>query len=489
MIVGNCHETFLIQENKLDNHEIVKLASVLEKKGDNGKLDSQIKAEIIVALDTYLGRQILRERLDPDSMKYLKTCIESQSYSRLPKVRSLARELWHKLKNAALLDVNRPAEMQLNNAGENLPRIYSERNERVYIKPQPTILQSSESEAKKLVDNHEAKNQMLQKPSENPQITSPKDPQPSDIGKTSKGVENEEVKEKDQVDGQKAGQVNKSGEDKIEENKQQLSNNEGQTKQSEGLNAVNEDKKQDDSLGLKDMIGMAHNISATSFALQTQQLGASGESADHYNLGASPQLRQKRDEMKMKKQPAHTSTLMDREQSDISDLKRGMFLIEDPLLRMTRGKGWGPNIRAKNYLKKFSGLGPFGGGGGEGEDSFQSEKLVARKEMRQKQRSELHCMFDKDKKEERSKSKSVPKFGLLDEGEEKKRKRRLLLISKGLDPDDVGAEEKLKQIIEKENLEEQEKSNPFIKSNLNSSRSQKETRQFYLGKGAFRGNS
>ena len=49
----------------------------------------------------------------------------------------------------------------------------------------------------------------------------------------------------------------------------------------------------------------------------------------------------------------------------------------------------------------------------------------------------------------------------------KKRKRRLLYISKGIDPEDVDAEGKLRTILEKVAIEEEDNKNPYIKRNAN----------------------
>ena len=39
-----------------------------------------------------------------------------------------------------------------------------------------------------------------------------------------------------------------------------------------------------------------------------------------------------------------------------TEIKRGMFVIKQPLEEMVKGRGWGANIRGMNYLKKKSGL-------------------------------------------------------------------------------------------------------------------------------------
>ena len=73
----------------------------------------------------------------------------------------------------------------------------------------------------------------------------------------------------------------------------------------------------------------------------------------------------------------------------------------------------------------------------------------------------------------------------MDETGEKRRKRRLLLISKGLDPDDLEADSKLKMITEREN---EEASNVYLKRIVIIIRRQKETqREFNCRERTFRG--
>lgn len=157
-------------------------------------------------------------------------------------------------------------------------------------------------------------------------------------------------------------------------------------------------------------------------------------------------LQKKRDEYKIMKQKDEV-----RESND-HELTRGIHIIDEPLSMMTKGKGWAPNVRARNYLKAHSG--GLAGGGGEGGEMFEvSERIRERRENRSKGRAELQGMLTVNKSRGRS-EKGRPKYGMLDEEGEKKRKRRLVYISKGIDPEDPHAEEKLKEVLKREEYEE-----------------------------------
>lgn len=463
------------------------MTSALESRGDSSKLDNQIKSEIMVVIETYLSRPAIRNRLDEDSMKYMKKAVESQSYSRLPRVRSVAKDLLHKLKNPQLLPfkqvnafeaVNRPS------------RPATDRKDRVYVSPRgmdgdvgtqnPYHMGQSvaDSNGCSLVQNSSAGQNLgfsFHQAGEG-QNALLVDRQKSHVGENL--VESKQM-DIPQTVSEDVKRIKLSVEKELASNDQEIAKSADFPKQISHPTQTQPDPSQKPiAQNHQILASQLQNVSAASFAFQSLQSGQTEpQVTEEYHLGASPQLRQKRDELKMKKQPNSTANLRansppDRELNETSDLKRGMFLIEDPLLRMTRGKGWGPNIRAKNYLKKFTGLGQFAGGGGQGgsemhEDSMRSERLQARRETRSKQRNELQYMIGKNKNESRSNSRSVSKFGLVDETEEKKRKRRLLYISKGIDPEDVDAEGKLRTILEKVAIEEEDNKNPYIKRNAN----------------------
>lgn len=479
LILENCHESLIEKHSHLDSHELCSLTNVLDNRGDSTKLDNQIKSEIMIVIETYLSRPTIRKRLDEDTLKYIQKTVESQSYSRLPRVRSVARDLLSKLKHPETISVKRLIIDQGNDeyvyqTGNKLTRNETDRKERVYVSPRGLISgNGGQPPESKLMEAGESGGEG-QRVGFNFQ-------EPEEAQKAlPKGVENKGGVVVDEGTNEGPAGVNRI----IEPKKLEISLAESKTGKDQELKksaefpiqeSVDIPKKHDplpSSQQNQLIASQIQNVSAASFAFQSLQSGQSvQQGVDDLQFGASPQLRMKRDELKMKKQPhASVSNLrgnspQDRELTETSALKRGLFLIEDPLLRMTRGKGWGPNIRAKNFLRKFSGLGPFYGGQGGTEvveDSMQNEKLQERRETRSKQRNELQCMIGKNK-HERSNSRSVGKFGLVDETEEKKRKKRLLYISKGIDPEDVNAEGKLKVVLEKEAIEEEEKSNPFLK--------------------------
>lgn len=57
------------------------------------------------------------------------------------------------------------------------------------------------------------------------------------------------------------------------------------------------------------------------------------------------------------------------------ELKRGLFVIDQPLESMVKGKGWGANIRGLNYLKKQEGMNPSLLKGGQSPRELSLEEL------------------------------------------------------------------------------------------------------------------
>ena len=465
LILENCHESLLARHAQLDSHELCSLTTTLETRGDSSKLDNQIKSEIMITIEAFLCRPTTRTRVDEDSLKYLKKTLEGQSFSRLPRVRSIAKDLMHKLKNPETLAPKKDTNFPIENLGlaysQSSPQFQSnslapkvDKKDRIYISPR-----------------HQ--NEL---PAINPYQLS---------------NSNEFPKQKPVNNFQNSESLGKVFNfDRPPQGTEQLP---GQNSLLLPVFASSADKDPFIpplpllvSVPMDEMpLPPITNQSALSFAGQpnnleikpnagSQVISNSSQpfdlnvdpSSQHEDLQlqSSPQLRQKRDELKLKKLPQssankHLGSQIEHEHGELPDLKRGLFLIEDPLLRMTRGKGWGPNIRAKNYLKKHSGMNQYD----TLEDASHSERLQARREQRSKQRSEFQYLIGKNKNDSKSISRSVGKFNVLDELGEKKRKRRLLLISKGLDPDDPNAEEKLKEILVRE---EEEANNVFLKSRL-----------------------
>jgi hypothetical protein len=175
-------------------------------------------------------------------------------------------------------------------------------------------------------------------------------------------------------------------------------------------------------------------------------------------------LQYKRDELKRLKQRE--------EERASNDNLRGMYLIDEDLKTLTKGKGWAPNIRARNYLKAHTG-GLAGGGQSEAQAGEQvSAHLQQRRENRSKGRAELHHWLTQSRSRGRQEDKKS-RFGTIDEEGEKRRKRRLLLISKGINPDDPQAEEKLRAVLEREEYED---NNVFEKCTPRSPRQEEEGR-------------
>lgn len=135
-------------------------------------------------------------------------------------------------------------------------------------------------------------------------------------------------------------------------------------------------------------------------------------------VGSNNLFQEKRDQLKMNK--------LKEDHSDSPELKRGLFVIEDSLLEMTKGKGWGPNIRAKNYLKRHL------TNASTGNLSIEQQRVAKMKENMEKQRTELRYKVGKSKSQKRL---GFERFSGINEEAERKRLRRLEMIKKGLNPD------------------------------------------------------
>lgn len=401
----------------------------------------------MIAIEAMLCRITTRSRCDEDSLKYLKRTLETQSYSRLPKVRSIAKDLLHKMKNPELLQLKNASDLPLDNVGVG----YSNSTPNLHTKLSPKV---------------DKKDRIYISPPQQPTSQG----NPYQLGSSFEGVKQSVA----------SLQVSDSQGKAFEFASSQIGEK-SSPQESQGLPVFAKPDPDPRIPPMPLLVSLPPDdqpaqvqvgFSAVSFAGQNDTKTATinkpvnEEEKQDVGLQSSPQLRLKRDEMKLKKMPLssqkHGASVLEQEHGEIQDLKRGIYLIEDPLLKMTKGKGWGPNIRAKNYLKKYSGSLQYE----HSEDQTQSDRLQERREQRSKHRNELNYLIGKNKQDSKSNSRSPAKFNLLDETGEKKRKRRLLLISKGLDPDDPLAEDKLKAILAKE---EEEANNVFLKSNLISS--------------------
>lgn len=467
LILDHCHESLLVEHKEVDNHELCKLTSTLESRGDTSKLDHQIKSEVIVAIESMLCRDATRARIDENSLKYLRRTLETQSFSRLPRVRTIAKELLHKLKHPEMLAPKYATDFPLENQGmvysQSAPLFPSiaaqriEKKDRIYIGPP-----RQSDQAPPLTNPYSLANS-----NELPKLESSEVGVNDSMGKifnfdkVPQGTENAPVLSSLQM----PAFVPPADKDPqipalplvLSLPQDHASLQEPQPLQHSNLSFAGQQQPVTTDLRVSD--SQANSVASNG-----------GLIVEDYPRQSSPQLRLKRDAMKLLKLPQEESRMRrpspEQEHGEIPELKRGMFVIEDPLLRMTQGKGWGPNVRAKNFLKKHSGKNLYE----MGEDNGTSDKLLERREKRSKQRHELNYLIGKSKND--SKSRSPAKFSLLDEAGEKRRKHRLLLISKGLDPDDPQADEKLRAILEK--VEEEER-NPIIKRRPSGDRSQKET--------------
>lgn len=135
-------------------------------------------------------------------------------------------------------------------------------------------------------------------------------------------------------------------------------------------------------------------------------------------VGPNNLFQEKRDQVKMNK--------LKEDHSDSPELKRGLFVIEDSLLEMTKGKGWGPNIRAKNYLKRHL------INASTENLSIEQQRVAKMKENMEKQRTELRYKVGKSKSQKRL---GFERFSGINEDAERKRLKRLEMIKKGLNPD------------------------------------------------------
>ena len=164
--------------------------------------------------------------------------------------------------------------------------------------------------------------------------------------------------------------------------------------------------------------------------------------ADSVSAPSQPSalLQARRDQLKQEKRQEIVSTSPPSAVQNHSDLKRGLYLVDGPLLPMTQGKGWAPNVRAKNFLRR-------GNRPGDSTNDLElGDRLKSLRETRNKQRMEYRGQIGRDRS---SGSRGKNKFGGIDEEAERKRKRRLYLISKGLNPDDDDVEDQLKNLSDR----------------------------------------
>lgn len=388
LIIRNCHDSLLNEHPKLDSHEFYNLLTVLEDKNRlPQKLESQVKSEVLLALETFLSRKLLRSRIDEEVMGQFKKALAAASYSRLPRVRSTAKPLLLKLNSNTLEEISphfrdgRMAEPP--------------RREKIYIGKPEDLPQDDPSEEPEGPNLPPAATEKLQPASFAVLIHSdePQDLHPTDFG----------------------------GE--------QLQSAPAQFRQIDSNPNSHHSKHPESSESSKNApLQKSAVIPAPAAQLPSNNLN----------------LQFKRDQLKRLKQREEERTS--------NENLRGLYLIDEDLKTLTKGKGWAPNIRARNYLRAHTG-GLTGGGLAEAQPREQvSADLLQRRANRSRGRAELHHLLTQSKSKERLKD--PKRFATIDEDGEKRRKRRLLFISKGINPEDPQAEEKLRALLEREEYEE-----------------------------------
>lgn len=558
LIIENCHEDLLANHKHLDRHEFCTLVTTLESYSDNTKLESQIKSELIISLDAFLSRPMLRQRIDESSLAYLKKVVEKNSFSKLPRVRTAARTLHNKLKHPDLFDQREKRPSFWDGPSDKaeskiLPRVVSAgnprdlvpRNERVYINPSskhegmqsaPVFKDYASRPISAIGHNDQMSVGFTVDNQLNPTMAVPAQrqnalpPIPASLAaQVAVGVQNQPMANQgypswmnplpavvpisQQIDPikQMPDHVPNQGIAQPAEQQLPLSLSSSVFQQipqvpvGEGSQAVSDNLMKNplqmpsipivvtvqpyptpsqETSPVNEQVGsqvaqppLQNSSSVASQGRPPLPLLSVQQPQDQLEpvvpLISSPQLQQKRDAMKMlktqeshqpelnqyhttyhgyKPEPGYVHHTMSQSHSESPDqLKRGLYLIEPPLLSMTKGKGWGSNVRAKNYLKKHTHFTP-GGGMGDG------DRVREMREARNKHRSEMKVLLDKS----RDKKPSTNKFKGIDESAEKSRKRRLLMIKHGINPDDPDAEEKLKEKLARKNELFQD-DNPFAK--------------------------
>ncbi len=393
-----------MQHPKLDSHEFYNLLTILEDKNKlPQKLESQIKSEVLLALDAMLSRGVVRSRIDDEVMGQYKKALNAASYARLPRVRSTAKPLLQKVNNNLIEDID--PHFKDGRMIEPLRRdkINMSRPEDKPQPPEPS--EDSPPPTAAVVPRIE---QSTLPPA--PGLSPHTDLSPADLGSPP------------------------------------LDAPPSHPQQPPLAAAATTDPKTE----------------ATRTTIKIRRPEAS-TAAPPQLANSNLNLQLKRDQLKRMKQREEERTS--------NDNLRGMYLIDEDLRTLTKGKGWAPNIRARNYLKAHTG-GLAGGGHSEPPLSEQvSATLLQRRENRSKGRAELHHWLTQSKSRGRLEDKKS-RFGTIDEEGEKRRKRRLLFISKGINPDDPLAEEKLQSILEREEYEE---NNVFEKCTLSSPRQEEES--------------
>lgn len=149
----------------------------------------------------------------------------------------------------------------------------------------------------------------------------------------------------------------------------------------------------------------------------------SGLSLKSAKSSKSSKLQEQRDNLKSSKLKIKLEKL-----SPSPDNTRGAFIFDKPLNEMTKGKGWGPNVRGKNFLQSNTGYS--GGFGGEnielGYKNREKKKLVKQKRLTRR------LMQEEDKKNLRKSTNfKDSKFQLLDLKKEEERIKRQKRIKEG----------------------------------------------------------
>lgn len=450
LIFENCEDELLRQHPRIDSHEFMTLVSFLEryKSSSNAKLETQVKSEVLIAIEAFLSRGILRERLSPECMNHLETVVKEQSFSKLPRVRSIAKTLSTKLKS-----VDSWSSLE-NNIQGGFSKEGREGGSKIELLLQECDSRTSaqdKDKKPKIYLNPESQTIHEENPIENPEAKSIEFKESQPIGDQAAVVETNPNESIGNVVESKATLDNNSKE--FQEIQKSVAQSSGAVIPQE---SPDESKEPQNRLEAESEADSRAPVKRAPLHISQETNFKPGDT-----LAGSPSLKQKRDFQKQLKQhswrnPGRKSISPGAEnrldESTSTELKRGLFLLEDPLLSMTKGKGWGPNIRAKNYLKKYSRV--MGAGMGADTDladtlqqTGPSQRVRERRESRNRSRQELREQVYKN----RASSKSAKKFHpLYDEDAEKERKRRLLMIAKGINPDDPNAEELLKELLEKQ---------------------------------------